>query len=74
MTTRQQLIESRLFIESTKGRDLIANVQEKDETPIRVVLSFDSFGDITAVTAHVFNELECVVAMNRKALGLPPHE
>lgn len=80
-TTRQSLIDSGLFRQRTGKRDLVAEVAHAPSSQngqaaesIRVILSFDPFGDIVGIDAHTIDEMERAVAGNRRALGLPPQE
>jgi hypothetical protein len=72
MSTREKLIESGLFIETT-SRDLAFLHPEDETTNIKVTFEFDPFGDLQHVSAALVNKAMAeMVANNRKALGLPP--
>jgi len=71
-TTREKLIESGLFRETT-SRDLVADFPENENDNIRMTLEFDSFGDLVHLSACIVSKpLAEMVAQNRRALGLPP--
>ena len=73
-TLRDQLISTQLFKVSPPSRDLTRETVCNSST-IRIVLSFDSFGDMTDARAfEVDTSMRDVVAQNRRALGLPSQE
>ena len=71
-TTREKLIESGLFMETT-SRDLVAEFPESETENIRMTFEFDPFGELVHLSAHIVSKpLAEMVAQNRRALGLPP--
>lgn len=78
-TLRQQLFDTGLFKDGE--RDL--SIEVKDEChpeedgvrTIRVVLRIGPAGELLDVEAMVVDTaMRCIVAQNRRALGLPPQE
>lgn len=74
-TLRDQLISSGHFKAMPPSRALSHETSIDDTSAIRVVLSFDSFGELTSIeTMLVSRAMRDLVAQNRRALGLPPQE
>jgi hypothetical protein len=74
-TLRDQLISTQLFKVMPPTRSLSHESAVDATMSIRVVLSFDCFGDMTGIESMLVDKsVRDIVAQNRRALGLPPQE